>query len=86
MIRNLFRIKSLQDDGLNTIPNSLLKYVWCSVLGHDMEPFNYDVAEPCKRCGIEDDRNCLTPLVGIRPNHYFRHIRYIIGGKTKASS
>lgn len=64
MLRDFFAIKNPPKcvEGLNTTPNSAIKYIWCYLFGHDMEPYNYDVCEPCKRCGIEDDRNCMTPF------------------------
>jgi hypothetical protein len=60
MIRRLFSIQWYEEQGMNTTPSSVWKYFWCCLFGHNMEPYNYDVAEPCKRCGIEDDRNCMT--------------------------
>ena len=35
-------------------------YLWCKLFGDDMEPYDYDEIEPCKRWGIEDDRNVMT--------------------------
>lgn len=85
MIRRLFRIKWQQDQGINTIPNSTARYLWCCIIGHDMEPYDYDEMEPCKRCGIEDDRNCLKPLVYIRVHvltgGFFKHLHYMMGRK-----
>lgn len=78
-IRRRFQIESLQKDGINTVPSSAARYLWCCVFGHDMEPYNEDVMEPCKRCGIEDDRNCLTPLIGLGWKHIIRQVRYMAG-------
>jgi hypothetical protein len=64
MIRRLFCIQWQEENwGINTTPNSMIKYLWCWAFGHDMEPFNYDESEPCKRCGIEDDRNCMYGFI-----------------------
>jgi len=63
MTRRLFRIAWKERSwGINTTPRSALAYLHCTLLDHDLEPYDYDVMEPCRRCGIEDDRNCMTPL------------------------
>lgn len=59
----LFRRKDcawFRDGSVNSTPRSVIRYLYCTLFGHDMEPYDYDVAEPCKRCGIEDDRNIMT--------------------------
>jgi hypothetical protein len=33
-------------EGINTVPNGVMNYLRCTLFGHDMEPYNYDVAEP----------------------------------------
>jgi hypothetical protein len=54
------------DGSINSTPTSVIKYLYCTLFDHDMEPYNYDVAEHCKRCGIEDDRNIMTLWSRIR--------------------
>jgi hypothetical protein len=62
-MRKLFRIEWMERNWrINTTPHSVIKYLYCTLMDHDMEPYNYHVIEPCKRCGIEDDRNCMFPL------------------------
>jgi hypothetical protein len=63
MLRRLFRRTDCdwyRDGSFNSTPNSVVKYLYCTLFGHDMEPYDDDIAEPCKRCGIEDDRNVMT--------------------------
>jgi hypothetical protein len=60
-MKRLFRIDWMEKNWeINTTPHSIVKYLYCTAFKHDMEPYNYDEIEPCKRCGIEDDRNIMT--------------------------
>ena len=60
-MKQLFRIERLERNwGINTTPHSVMAYLWCTAFDHDLEPYDYDVMEPCRRCGIEDDRNCMV--------------------------
>jgi hypothetical protein len=51
-----------EDGSVNSTPSSVLKYLYCTLFDHDMEPHDEDddELEPCLRCGIEDDRNIMT--------------------------
>jgi hypothetical protein len=60
-VRKLFRITWKEAAwGINTTPHGALAYLYCTLMDHDIEPYDYDVMEPCRRCGIEDDRNCMV--------------------------
>lgn len=59
----LFGIAHLQVDGINTVPTSIVGYLYCWVFGHRI-PVT-DVGEEflwsaCGRCGTEDDRNLIV--------------------------